>query len=62
MTEVFDLGHEIESLRDLKKSQESSFASINEKLKVEVEHYQVLESDTSLLMRQRLTMAQEEVM
>lgn len=62
MSEAFDLGHELDLLRDSKKSLESSLASVNEKLRVEAERYRVLESDSSLLMLRGFSIAQEEVM
>lgn len=59
--EVFYLRREVNSLCNLYKSSESSLAAVNEKLKVEMERYQILESDSSCLVRSGFTMAQEEI-
>lgn len=48
--ELFDLHHEMESLHNLNKSLETLLAFVNEKLKVELDMYQVLEFDSSSLM------------
>lgn len=47
----------MDSLRDLYKSLESSLAAVNEKLKIEIERYQILESNSSSLVRSGFTMA-----
>lgn len=53
--EIFSLNRELDSTRDL-------YNKANDQLKVESEKYQILESDSAILVRSGFVMVQEEVM
>lgn len=62
MFEIFSLGRELDSSRDLAKSFEYMYNKVNDKLKIKSDKYQILEYDSKSLVYSRFVMDQEETM